>query len=117
MPLPSRHREGALPALITTSTFLAPNAFDKEGRDLERAQPAIELKLRIDLDALRGSFEIEADVDAWPDRTASKTVSGLNTLVGLDDHRNVKCEQTPRAALETAWMLIAFAAGCRMVEF
>jgi len=85
------------------------------GRDFEWAQPAIELKLRINLDALRYPFEVEADVNA---RSVDgiENGSGLDTLVGLDDHRNVQCEQTPGLHLRQC-DVDALALTGRMVEF
>ncbi len=85
------------------------------GRDFEWAQPAIDLKLRIDLDALRGSFQIEAHVSARPVGW-HRDGSGLDTLVGLDDHRNVQREETPGLHLRQR-DVDALAVACRVVEF
>ena len=79
-------------------------------RDFERAQPAIDLKLRIDLDALRGPFQVEADVDARP-VGRHRNGSGLDALVGRDDDGNIEREQTPALHLGEREIDVRAAAG------
>src|SRR5262249_5355809 len=78
--------------------FLGAERLRQGGRNFERAQPAIELKLRIDLDPLRGPLQIEADVDArsvgW-----HRNGSSLDTLVSRDDDWNVQREAAARLHL------------------
>src|SRR4029079_14614471 len=61
-------------------------------RDFERAESTVKLKLRIDFDALRFSFQVEVKVNACsvgrhPNR------AGLDALVGLDNDRHLQCEK------------------------
>jgi hypothetical protein len=74
--------------------FLGTERLRQRGRDFEWAEPAIDRKLRIDLDALRAPFQIEASINARP-VGRHRNGSGLDTLVGLDDDRNVKREEAP----------------------
>ncbi len=78
--------------------LLGAEGLRQRGRNLEWAQPAIDLKLRIDLDALRRPCEIEARLNARRVRR-HRNGSGLDTLIGRNDDRHVEREAAPRLHL------------------
>ena len=66
----------------------------QRGRCFERAKPAIDRELRIDLDALRAPLEVETHVNARP-VGRHRNGFGLNALIGRDHHRNIQRKPAP----------------------